>query len=572
MNQGILNVSPCIVIPVFNHGREIAVTLARILTHGLPCIVVDDGSDLPTRRILEELRDRYSPDVILLRREANGGKGAAVMTGLRAARDAGYTHALQIDADGQHDTADVPRFLDAMRRAPDALILGQPVYDESVPASRHYGRYLTHAWVWIETLSFDIRDSMCGFRLYPLPAVCALIDAVKLGERMDFDIEVLVRLHWKGVNVVTIPTRVTYAADGLSHFHVWRDNLRISRMHTALFLGMRWRAPMLLARKLTARGTAQAWWRVAERGSALGMRILAWSARVFGVRFTSLLLHPVVAYFVLTSRVARVASAAYLSRLARTTPHASVPRPSWVSFYRHILSFARSGLDKLVAWRGRLAPDRFECATPELLDELASREQGALLLGSHLGSLEMVRAMASHRAVSRVTAVVYTQHAQRFNSMLRHANDAFRCGVLEITDIGPETAMLLKQRIDAGDLLVIVGDRVPVASQRTVGVRFLGETASFAQGPYVLAHLLACPVYLIFCPEEDGKYRLYLERFAERVNLPRRDREAAIAAHAQRFAGRLEHYCRKAPLQWFNFYDFWRRGEPGLLTKDQAHD
>ncbi|WP_370444177.1 LpxL/LpxP family acyltransferase [Candidatus Burkholderia verschuerenii] len=194
------------------------------------------------------------------------------------------------------------------------------------------------------------------------------------------------------------------------------------------------------------------------------------------------------------------------------------------------------------------------------------------MLGSHFGSLEMVRAMASYRAMSRVTAVVYTEHAQRFNSMLTHASEAFRRGMLEIADIGPDTAMLLKQRIDAGDLLVIVGDRVPVASQRTVDVRFFGETASVAQGPYVLAHLLGCPVYLIFCPEEEGKYRLYLERFAERITLPRRDREVAIARYAQRFADRLEHHCRKAPLQWFNFYDFWRQRETAQVTKDQPHD
>ncbi|WP_370444176.1 glycosyltransferase family 2 protein [Candidatus Burkholderia verschuerenii] len=325
MNQGPLNIAPCVVIPVFNHGREIGGTLSRILAHGLPCIVVDDGSDSPTRRILEELRDSHASNVMLLRRESNGGKGAAVMTGLRTARDAGYTHALQIDADGQHDTADVPRFLQAMHRVPTALILGQPVYDDSVPASRRYGRYLTHAWVWVETMSFEIRDSMCGFRLYPLPAVCALIDSVKLGERMDFDIEVLVQLHWRGTKVVMIPTRVTYAADGLSHFDVWRDNLRISRMHAGLVLGMLRRAPMLLARKLTARATTQGWWRAAERGSALGMGFLAWSTRVFGIGFTSLLLHPVVAYFVLTSRTARLASASYLARLARATPHADVP-------------------------------------------------------------------------------------------------------------------------------------------------------------------------------------------------------------------------------------------------------
>ncbi len=187
----------CIVIPVYNHKDEIGATVASLVLHGLPLFVVDDGSDEATQHVLAALRAQYAPRVVLLRLPVNRGKGAAVMAGLRAARAAGYTHAVQIDADGQHDVADVPRFVEAARAEPAAVIPGRPVYDASAPKSRRYGRYLTHVWVWIETLSFEIRDSMCGFRLYPLDLVCALIDRVALPERMDFDIEILVRLHWQ---------------------------------------------------------------------------------------------------------------------------------------------------------------------------------------------------------------------------------------------------------------------------------------------------------------------------------------------------------------------------------------
>src|SRR5580658_6922461 len=178
----------CIVIPIYNHKDAITATVANLVVHGLPLYVVDDGSDEATQQVLAALAQQYANQLTLLRLPVNGGKGAAVMAGLRAARAAGYTHALQIDADGQHDAADVPRFLEAARAHPRAVILGRPVYDASVPKSRLYGRYLTHVWVWIETLSFAIRDSMCGFRLYPLDAVCALIDEGNLPTRMDFDI------------------------------------------------------------------------------------------------------------------------------------------------------------------------------------------------------------------------------------------------------------------------------------------------------------------------------------------------------------------------------------------------
>ena len=215
----------------------------------LPCLIVDDGSGAETALLLDELVARHAW-ITLLRLPLNQGKGGAVIQGLRQAAALGFTHALQLDADGQHDLADVPRLLAEAREYPQALISGAPVYDESVPKGRLYGRYATHVWVWINTLSLAIADSMCGFRAYPLAATIAMLDRESVGLRMDFDIEIIVRLHWAGVPVRNLPTRVTYPLDGVSHFDLWRDNVRISRMHARLFFGMLPRAPGLLARRL----------------------------------------------------------------------------------------------------------------------------------------------------------------------------------------------------------------------------------------------------------------------------------------------------------------------------------
>ncbi|SAK82997.1 glycosyl transferase family protein [Caballeronia hypogeia] len=564
------NLRTCIVIPIYNHKEAIGGTVARLCVHGLPMFVVDDGSDEATQAVLARLAGEYGAQMTLLRLPVNGGKGAAVMAGLRAARRAGYTHALQIDADGQHDANDVPRFLAAARAEPEAVILGRPVYDESVPKSRLYGRYVTHVWVWIETLSFAIRDSMCGFRLYPLDTVCALIDGVRLGTRMDFDIEVLVRLSWRRVAFRAVPTRVTYAADGVSHFDVLWDNVRISASHTRLVCGMLLRLPMLLAHKAMPRRTSanEGWWRVAERGSRLGMALLALSCRLFGMRFTGLWLHPVVGYFLLTGRAARVSSHRYFAHLAHAAPDERMPRPGWRSAYRQMLAFAQSGLDKLAAWSGRIAEDQVIFDEPAAFEALVESGRGALVIGAHLGNLEMTRALAVRNGHAKVTAIVYTGHARRFNSVLSSAHGDFASRLVQVSDFGPETAMMMKARIDAGEMLVIVGDRVPAhESGRTTQARFLGATAPFAQGPYVLAHALRCPVYLFFClKERDGRHRLYFEPFAECIALPRRERAQHIAAWAQRYASRLEHYCRKAPYQWFNFFDFWAR--PGKATTE----
>ena len=237
---------PCALIPIYNHKDTIAATVQALRAHGLPVLIVNDGSNGPTRAVLDALA---SPDVQLIHLPRNGGKGRALAAGMIAARDVGFTHVLQIDADGQHDVADVPRFLAEGRAHPETLICGQPIYDESVPRARLYGRYVTHVCVWLETLSFMLRDSMCGYRLYPLEATCAEIDRAPLPARMDFDTETAVRLIWRGVPVRNLPTRVVYPENGLSHFHMLHDNLRISAMHTRLLLGMLPRAPMLLWRK-----------------------------------------------------------------------------------------------------------------------------------------------------------------------------------------------------------------------------------------------------------------------------------------------------------------------------------
>jgi len=221
-----------------------------LLDSGLPCRAVDDGTSPACAGGLAQLATRENVSLGTL--PANQGKGGAVMVGFREAERLGFTHALQVDADGQHDLREVNTFLDASRTHPDALICGYPEYDDSVPKGRLYGRYLTHVWVWINTLSLQIRDSMCGFRVYPLTPVLALMNTANIGKRMDFDSDIIVRLAWRNQPMRWLPTKVHYPADGLSHFRMVHDNARISAMHTRLFFGMLVRAPMILWRRWQA--------------------------------------------------------------------------------------------------------------------------------------------------------------------------------------------------------------------------------------------------------------------------------------------------------------------------------
>lgn len=229
---------PCIIVPVYNHEKALPEVIAKLKGYGVHCFLVNDGSSALCTEVIEDCARAESGWISLLNRPENGGKGAAVVDGFQEAIRLGYSHALQIDADGQHDFNDIRQFLEAGRRHPEAMILGKPLFDDSVPKSRLYGRLMTNVWIWINTLSFDIADGMCGFRLYPLAAVERLVSTTQISQRMDFDIDIVVRLYWQGVQAINIPTAVKYPLDGVSHFQLWQDNIRISKTHAKLFFGL----------------------------------------------------------------------------------------------------------------------------------------------------------------------------------------------------------------------------------------------------------------------------------------------------------------------------------------------
>ena len=240
--------NPCAIVPVYDHERAVARVVAAVRAAGLPCLLVDDGSGEVCARELDRLAATV-PQTSVLRLPLNSGKGAAMIAGFTAAWQRGYSHGLQVDADGQHALEDVPAFIAASRRDPAALICGRPVFDQSIPTGRRYGRYLTHGLVWLNTLSFSIPDSLCGFRVYPLAAVISLMAEEYIGRRMDFDVEIIVRLYWRGVPMRWLPTAVTYPLDGVSHFRMFRDNARMVALQLRLFGGMLLRLPRLLARR-----------------------------------------------------------------------------------------------------------------------------------------------------------------------------------------------------------------------------------------------------------------------------------------------------------------------------------
>jgi glycosyltransferase involved in cell wall biosynthesis len=223
---------PCVVIPTYENPETIERVVTEAQRYVADVIVVDDGSGPEAQIALQRLESR--PDVDVVHRSENGGKGAAVKTGLARALERGFTHALQVDADGQHTLDDAPRMLEAAANNPAALVLGQPIFDDTAPKGRLWGRRISIFWVTLETLSRKIGDPMCGFRIYPVEAAVA---AGARGNRMDFDPEIAVRMVWQGLEVINVPTQVRYVSaeeGGVSHFRMVRDNLAMAWMHSRL--------------------------------------------------------------------------------------------------------------------------------------------------------------------------------------------------------------------------------------------------------------------------------------------------------------------------------------------------
>ncbi|WP_295641697.1 glycosyltransferase family 2 protein [uncultured Methylibium sp.] len=244
-----------VLIPSYDTGRQLAETIAAARAQWNPVWVVIDGSTDGTAEVAQRMA-AVDTGLRVLVLPHNQGKGAAVLHGLRAAQQAGYTHALTMDADGQHPAALIGDFMQASIARPDAMILGHPVFDASAPLLRVRGRRVSNWWTNLETLGAGVADSLYGFRVYPVAALAAVMARQPWMRRFDFDTEAVVRLAWRGVKPINRDAPVKYlSADegGVSHFRYVRDNVLLTWMHTRLMVEFLLRLPGLIARRLRGR-------------------------------------------------------------------------------------------------------------------------------------------------------------------------------------------------------------------------------------------------------------------------------------------------------------------------------
>ena len=300
------------------------------------------------------------------------------------------------------------------------------------------------------------------------------------------------------------------------------------------------------------------WASIGEAGALAGLRFMAWTYRLLGRVGFNIVLAPVMFYFLLRRPIARHASRDFLRRVKREYPDSMRGDPGWWMTFRHFLAFGRSLLDKYIAWTGESTRIDVRQQEADLIWPVIEARQGIVIVGSHFGCLEYSRGISVRHPDLVINVLVYDQHAANFAKLLGDAAAETRLNLIQVTDLDLDLALRLKERLDNGEWLLIAGDRVPVGlSDNVCPATFFGDEANFPIGPYVLGNLLRCPVYLMHCFFESGMYRLRVELLAEEITTSRKDRQRNYEPQAQKFAAALEAQVKKAPLQWFNFYDFW---------------
>lgn len=306
---------------------------------------------------------------------------------------------------------------------------------------------------------------------------------------------------------------------------------------------------------------SQHWAQQKERGNFWLMKFILQLTRLFGRKMTAPLLYLIVFYFFLTGRTARHSVEQYYSHLAKWSGRDEL-KPSTGKTFRQFMVFAESILDKFDVWHGRLGLEHLDVDDPAGVRQQTHLQhgRGQILVGAHLGNLDVCRALAEIGKKVRMNVLVHTIHAQQLNRLLNE-NGASNLRLIQVTELDAATMLLLNQRLDEGEWLAIAGDRVPLQDKRRSLVEFLGQPAYLPQGPWLLAGILQCPVNLFFCLKIEGRYRICLEPFAQRIEWQRHTRQQVLDANAQQFADRLALRCMEAPEQWFNFYPFWNTDE-----------
>ena len=292
------------------------------------------------------------------------------------------------------------------------------------------------------------------------------------------------------------------------------------------------------------------WLKQPERGTKLSLKAIAWIASRIGRRVGRMFLHPISFYFLVSSGAMRGHSRNYLSKVIGK-------QASLLNVYKHYHTFASTILDRVFMLTNRLDQLEIEIYGADALLAVINSGRGCFLLGSHLGSFEILRAVGADKTEAPINILMYEDNALKIGEVLKSINPEIAQNI--INTARPDALLLAKEKVEKGEIVGMLGDR-KLKSEKVVQCEFLGERATFSQAPMMLASLIAAPVFLFFGIYKGGnRYEIHLEPFAEKVQIDKNNRQKDLERMVQLYASRLERYCHTEPYNWFNFYDFWER-------------
>lgn len=549
--KNIEDYNPCFIIPCYEkHALLLEETLSYYCDLKIPILIIDDGSSVIYRKKIQEVAQKLKCQ--LIRNEVNSGKGAAIKAGLMYTSNNHYTHAIQVDSDGQHSSQEIRELISTSRANPHSIVSGRPVYDDTISKARYYGRYLTHIWVWIHTLSFSIKDSMCGYRIYPLEKAMKILQKYNHGNNMDFDTQILVHHFWENTKTIFINVPVTYPAQNTSYFRGLEDNVHITKMHTRLFFTMLIKLPTILRNKFR-KDNEQKWYHQNETGSYYLMLATLKIFNILGPGPIRIIGFFISFYYSLMSGAAKENSKQFYKIYKDYCTANGIPEKK-ISYFSHVISFTNMIIDKLCVWSQKIKRENINKEDLKEYYRILAQHQGIFFISSHYGNIEIIRSIGQTTSSFKINALMYTKNSQKIFAIINKVSKSANMGIVDISEISPALAINLKEKLDSKELVFCMGDRLTVKSDKTLKVNLLGEKASLPYGPFLLAHLLDHPIYTIHCFKLGNEYRISLTHLDSNKLINKHDNIQCIA---DAYAKVVNQHITSSPLQWFNFTKIW---------------
>ncbi len=297
------------------------------------------------------------------------------------------------------------------------------------------------------------------------------------------------------------------------------------------------------------------WKQQKEVGGSFGIWVLFFIFKLFGANICKIFTSPVLLYFYIFNKKGRVAINEFYANLSTITNKNYKQNNTIKNFF----FFGFGVVDRLAIWCNKIPKSKVNPINESSIYDYIDKKIGGIIMTSHLGNFELSRVASKSRTSAVMNIIVDLSNAKKMQKIMQATSNEYNLNIITVESINMATVMMLQEKIEAGEFLVIAGDRTPKDNKNTVKANFLGKQANFPTGAYILAKILGCPTFSIVCLKNKDKYDVYFDLLFKKINFNSKNKQEILSLCATKYANKLEKYTQIAPEQWYNFYDFWRK-------------